>query len=100
MALIDDVKDYLGICYTDTVTDKVLTGAIERGKKKIDGYAGAEQDYETEGPARQILFDYCRYVRAHAVEMFEPNFRSEIIALREDTELRLAAEAAGLEEST
>ena len=99
MALIDDLKAYLGACYEDDeVTGKVLTGIIARGKNEIDRYAGSEQDYEKEGLARQLLFDYCRYVRSHAVEMFAVNFQRDLIALREENELKLAARAAGLEE--
>jgi len=29
-----------------------------------------------------LLFDYCRYVRSNALEMFEINFKSQLIGLR------------------
>ncbi len=91
--LLVDVKEYLNISYVDDATDRVLTGALKRGKSIIDGYAGAEQDYSQEGLHRQLLFDYCRYVRSHAAEMFEINFRRDLINLRELTEIQAAVQA-------
>lgn len=85
--MLSDLKEYLNISYDDAATDAVLMSAIERGKSVLDGYAGAPQNYESEGLPRQLLFDYCRYVRSHAAEMFEPNFRHDLIMLREMTEI-------------
>lgn len=87
--LLDEVKRYLMVTYEDEVTDQNLAGAIERGKAVLDDYAGIPQDYEAEGLPKQLLFDYCRYVRSHAVEMFEVNFRRDLISLRELAEVKL-----------
>ena len=87
--LLDEVKRYLNISYEDKDTDQVLTGAIARGKVIVDDYAGVQQDYESEGLPKQLLFDYCRYVRSHAAEMFEINFRRDLISLRERAERKL-----------
>lgn len=89
--MLEDLKEYLNITYEDPVTDRTLEGALERGKSILDDYAGAALDYE-EGLPRQLLFDYCRYARSHAAEMFETNFRHDLISLREMTEVRRYAD--------
>jgi hypothetical protein len=86
--MLESLKNYLNISYEDDATDVMLTGAIERGKKVLNDYAGVELDYEEEGLPRQLLFDYCRYVRSHAAEMFEKNFQHDFIALREMAEVQ------------
>ncbi|MCM1026520.1 MAG: hypothetical protein NC432_08775 [Roseburia sp.] len=90
--MLEELKDYLNITYDDPVTDRVLQGALERGKTVLNDYAGAELDYKEAGLPRQLLFDYCRYVRSHAAEMFEVNFRHDLISLRERTEVRKLAD--------
>ena len=65
---------------------------VKRGKAMLDDYAGEKRDYEKEGLPRQLLFDYCRYARSHALEMFSANFGRELIALREQAELEAVKE--------
>ena len=69
--ILEAVRNYLDITYEDTATDEKLTGIIARGK-----------DYEKEGLARSLLFDYCRYARSNVLEMFEANFQADLITLR------------------
>ena len=80
--LLSDVRNYLDITFEDAETDKKLCGIIERGMAYLNDMAGEKQDYENEGRARALLFDYCRYARNHCLELFEKNFRSELIALQ------------------
>lgn len=80
--LLAGVRSYLRITWDDPAGDETLAGIIARGKAYLDDIAGAALDYVTEGNARQLLMDYCRYVRAHAFDQFPVNFRSELIALR------------------
>lgn len=87
--MLEDIRRYLQITYEDEDTDQVLRGLIGRGKQIIDDYAGTPQDYDSEGMARQLLFDYVRYGRSHALEMFEINFRRDLIALRELAEEKM-----------
>ena len=82
--LIDDVKNYLDITWDDVDADKKLSGIIERGKsylKEISG-SSSELDFETEGLNRSLLFDYCRYARSNALEVFEKNFIPDLLKLR------------------
>ena len=87
--MLEDIRRYLQITYEDEDTDQVLRGLIERGKQIIDDYAGTPQDYDSEGMPRQLRFDYVRYGRSHALEMFEINFRHDLIALRELAEEKM-----------
>ncbi len=92
MELFDSLKAYLNIAYEDELSDQALVGMVKRGKAMLDDYAGAKQDYEKEGLPKQLLFDYCRYARSHALEMFSANFGRELIALREQAELEAVKE--------
>jgi len=38
-------------------------------------------DFTVEGLARDLLKDRCRYINSQALEMFEKNFASELMAL-------------------
>lgn len=80
--LLQDIRNYLDITYEDETTDQKLDGIIQRGKVYLDDIAGEKQDYETEGTARALLFDYCRYARNNTLELFEENFQSDLIGFR------------------
>lgn len=78
--MLDAVKAYLKITWDDE--DTAITDLITRGKKKLEELAGAEPDFDTEGLARALLFDYCRYAYNNASEYFEENFQKEILRLQ------------------
>lgn len=85
--LLEDVKNYLDITWNDAGTDKKLTGIIARGMKYIDGVAGAVLDYTIEDKPRELLFEYCRYVRSNALEMFKTNYLHELLTLQMNQEV-------------
>ena len=78
--MIDKVKSYLRVTWDDD--DTAITDLIARGKEKLEELAGAELDFETEGLARSLLFDYCRYAYNNASEYFEENLQHEILRLQ------------------
>lgn len=80
--LLEDVKLYLDITWVDTDTDKKLNGIIERGMKYIDRMAGTTLDYNAEDKPKELLLDYCRYVRSNALSEFMNNYLSEILTLQ------------------
>lgn len=85
MALIDEVKIYLDITWSDPHTDDKVTGIIARAKAKICDYAGitAEQlDLSEESAEKQLFLDLCRYIYNNASEDFEDNYRADLIMLR------------------
>jgi len=85
--LLDAVRNYLDITYVDDAGDAKLSGIIARGMAYLDRVAGEPLDYSVEGIARQLLFDFCRYVRAGAFEDFARNYQSELIGLQIDCEV-------------
>lgn len=91
--LLEDVKNYLDITWTDEGTDKKISGIIERGMKYINGVAGTELDYMVEDKPKELLFDYCRYVRSNALNEFQTNYLHELLTLQIAQEVK-AYEAA------
>lgn len=85
MALIDDVKTYLDITWTDQHTTAKLNGIISRAQSKLAGYAGcavAELGLSEESSEKQLFLDLCRYIYNNASEDFETNYRADLIMLR------------------
>lgn len=80
--LLEDVKNYLDITWDDETTDKKLKAIIERGMKYIDSIAGGVMDYEKEDKPKELLLDYCRYVRSNALESFQTNYLHELLSLQ------------------
>ena len=78
--LLDEVKDYLKITWEDEDTE--VQRIIDRGQSYLNELAGVELDFETEGLARSLFFDYCRYAYNNATEFFEENFRTAILRLQ------------------
>lgn len=80
--LLIDIKNYLDITWEDETTDKKITGIIKRGMKYIDGVAGGTMDYTIEDKPKELLLDYCRYVRSNALEQFQNNYLHELLSLQ------------------
>ena len=74
------IKGYLRITWQDD--DGTIAGLIARGEAKLNELAGADLDFDTEGLARSLLFDYCRYAYNNASEYWEENFQREILRLQ------------------
>lgn len=84
MALIDDVKNYLDITWEmSTGENEKLSGIIERGKTYLSGKIG-ECDFESETMEKELLMNYCMYVRAGRLSDFMQNYKGEIISLQMD----------------
>ena len=90
--LLDAVKNYLDITWPDEEGDKKMEGIIARGMGYIDRVAGGKQDYSVEEKPRELLFDYCRYVRDDALNEFTQNYLHELIALQTDKEVEAFGE--------
>lgn len=85
--LLVAIKDYLKITWIDE--DASIAGLIARGRAKLQELVGAELDFDTEGLARSLLFDYVRYAYNNASEYFEENFQQEILRLQLKTGVSL-----------
>lgn len=92
--LLDDVAIMLN--YTaaeraeDITIDRRIRIMIENGIARLRKSAPdlTVKDFEEEGDARALLFDYCRYADSNATEMFGVNYASEILDLRLDYKVR------------
>lgn len=82
LALLDAVRNYLDITYEDATLDEKLVRLLKAGQAYINQTAGIGRDYSVEGQAQSMLFDYVRYARSGASEMFWTNYRHELLALR------------------
>ncbi len=81
--LLDTVKNYLDITWTlDEAGENKLSGIIERGMKYLNDAAGTELDYTVEDKPRELLLDYCRYVRSNALDEFQDNYLHELLTLQ------------------
>lgn len=80
--MLEAVRNYLDITWVDSAGDEKLSGIIARGMKYLDSVAGAALDYTEEDKPRELLFDYCRYVRSNALELFMLNYLHELMSLQ------------------
>ena len=80
-ALLEDVKVFLGVTWSDNFTDNRLTMLIEAGAAYLDKKNGEAADYTVSGLPRSLLFEYVRYARDGALDVFENNYRSMILAM-------------------
>ena len=92
--LLEAVRNYLDITWVDAAGDVKLSGIIARGIKYIDSVAGSEMDYTDEDKPRELLFDYCRYVRSGALEDFQKNYLHELLSLQIRKEVDYYEEAS------
>lgn len=80
-ALLEDVKVFLGVTWSDNFTDNRLTMLIEAGAAYLNQKNGETADYTASGLPRSLLFEYVRYARDGALDVFENNYRSMILAM-------------------
>lgn len=80
--LLESVRNYLDITWSDADVDKKLIGIIARGIKYINSAAGVELNYITEDKPKELLMDYCRYARSNALSEFQSNYLHELLTLQ------------------
>ena len=88
--LLEAVRNYLDISWVDADGDTKLTGIIARGMKYLDSVAGKTLDYTIEDKPRELLMDYCRYVRSNALDEFQTNYLSELLSLQIQMSIKTA----------
>lgn len=79
--LLEAIKAYLHVTWDDINTEINLTGMINRGMARLQTIAGVSLNFAVENDARALLFDYVRYANSQALEVWETNFASELMAL-------------------
>lgn len=91
-ALLSDVKLYVGITWEEEGTDRNVRNLINLGIAYIDDKLGAAGDYAADGFPRTLLFEYVRYARDGALDVFETNYLSMILAMQNDRSVKQYAE--------
>lgn len=86
-AIIADVKNHLQITWNDSATDQRIGNYIENGIAYLDDKRGAAADYTVSGYPRTLLFEYVRYARDDALDVFETNYQSLILAMRQQRQV-------------
>lgn len=98
-ALLADVKNYLDITWEDPATDRKLAGLIASGIQYLTDKLGSGVDFAQEGgDGRTLLMEYVRYFRDGALDIFEANYQSLILAAQNRRRVKAYAEAADAEE--
>lgn len=77
--LLADIKVDQGVTWSDAMTDSRFHTHIANGMAYLDEQLGEAGDYSAPGDARELLFEYVRYARAGALDVFEHNFRHAIL---------------------
>ena len=81
-ALFTDILAYLDITWDDEATNRKVKNFIRQGMFFINDKLGAEGDYASDGYPRMLLFDYVRYARDSALDVFEANYQGMILAMQ------------------
>ena len=84
--LLEDVKNYLNITWQDDATDTKIGGIIASGV--------VEADYTQNGMPRTLLFEYVRYVRDSALDVFENNYQALLLGMQNDRAVKAYVESA------
>ncbi len=82
--LLADVKNYLNITWNDSATDDKIRGLIAAASVYLDGKGGVGQDYDADGLPRTLLLEYVRYASSAALDVFENNYLSLILAMQNE----------------
>lgn len=83
-ALLAAVKTYIQITWTDEGTDSRLSELISSGEAYLNDKLGDAGDYDAPGYPRTLLLEYVRYARDGALDVFENNYRSMILAMQHE----------------
>lgn len=92
--LINEVKQDLGITWTDEATDSKIRRLIGSGMAYLNGKLGEPGDYVADGYPRTLLFEYVRYARDAALDVFENNYLSMILAMQNERRVQKYVESA------
>lgn len=91
--LLEDVKSYLDITWDCEATDLKTRSLVASGMAYIDGKFGGKADYIADGFPRTLLFEYVRYARDNALDVFENNYRSLILGMQNERRVALYVES-------
>lgn len=82
--LLQAVKQVLCITWSDQWTDGRLMEQINAGIAYINLKLGETADFEAAGLPRTLLFEYVRYMRDGALDVFENNYQALIQTMQHE----------------
>ena len=82
--LLNDVKNYINITWSDEATDEKICGLIASGSAYLDLKIGGSPDYEEDGMPRTLLLEWVRYAWSEALDVFEANFLPLILTAQQE----------------
>ena len=91
--LLTDIKLDEGITWNDEATEAKLRRLIASGMIYLNKKLGEEADYEIDGDPRTLLFEYVRYARDAALDVFENNYRSLILSMQNSRQVKVYVES-------
>jgi len=91
--LLAAVRAELVITWEDAATDTRLKGYIKSGIRRLQEIAGAGLDFTEGTAAYELLLARCRYANSQALEVFETNYRGDLLELNLKIQAPIAAEA-------
>ncbi len=97
--LLDDVKAYSDVTWSDPATDRKYSEMILSAMAYLNDKNGAPADYCVPGEPRTLLFEYVRYARDSALDVFENNYMHRLLAMQHDRRLMDLEKAGSLENS-
>lgn len=87
MELFADVKLHLNITWADEGTDRKVTSIIRNCIIYFETLLGGSADVSQPSLLRELFMDRCRYAYNEALDAFEDNYRSLLVALVNDWRL-------------
>lgn len=91
--LLAEIRNYLDITWEEEATDSKYCGLISSGMRYLDGKAGEELDYTTDGDGLTLLREYVRYARDGAMDVFENNYLHLLLAMQNERRVKAYAAA-------
>ena len=92
--LICELKAYVGITWNDDVTNYKFQNIVASSMVYLQEKLGEDTDFNEQTTARELLFERVRYAWASALDVFENNYLSLILAMQNKKKVRDYVEKA------
>ena len=90
--LLAGAKLWCNITWSDEATDAKVSALIASGEAYIDGKLGIPADYTVSGEPLTLLCEYVRYGLSDALDVFESNYLSRLLAMQHERKVAAYAE--------
>lgn len=91
--ILADIETALNITWDDEATHARIRRLIEDGMAYLNDKRGEPGDFTTPGYPRTLLTEYVRYARDEALDVFENNYQSLILAMQNERQVQAYADS-------